>query len=123
VCCLPFSAGLFVVGCSPEVSRTDSSEQALLRLDSLLLSDTAPKTVIGTVDGPLETVFGEIEDVLLLPGRGLVVLDDQALDLRLFSSDTWSDRFFAASREPSEGRSALGLECPVLLPLAPTTRE
>ena len=94
MCCLPFSAGLFVVGCSPEGSRTDSSEQAILRLDSLLLSDTAPRTVIGAVDGPVETVFGEIEDVLLLPGRGLVVLDDQALDLRLFSSDTWSDRFF-----------------------------
>lgn len=77
-----------------EAVRTDSAGIEIV-FNSIMASavpvfaspDSVPSLRLGTLDGSPEEQFGVVSDVLPLPDGGVAVLDGQAAQIRLFSSD------------------------------------
>lgn len=126
IACLVGLVGVAVVGC--EARASDLPADARVRVDTVngvehvvsgergawvegaSWSVADSMLVIGTVDGPEETVFGRVAGVAIGADGRIYVADGQALEVRVFSPrGAFLSRFGRSGEGPGEFRDISGL--------------
>jgi hypothetical protein len=110
-------AGFDGSGGALETVRTDSAGvEIVLNLITatavpvFATADSVPSLRLGSLDGPPEEQFGEVNDAIPLANGGVAVLDGQAGQVRLFGSDgTYQMTLGAKGEGPGEFQSPISL--------------